>query len=42
MNNFTNEEYLVYTFDFTGTFGFNQQAYGRPRWGGVSFRYNFH
>jgi iron complex outermembrane receptor protein len=41
LNNATNEEYLVYTFDFTSTFGFNQQAYGRPRWGGVSFRYNF-
>jgi iron complex outermembrane receptor protein len=41
VNNVTNEEYLVYTFDFTGTFGFNQQAYGRPRWAGVSFRYNF-
>jgi iron complex outermembrane recepter protein len=41
LDNFTNEEYLVYTFDFTGTFGFNQQAWGRPRWGGVSFRYNF-
>jgi iron complex outermembrane receptor protein len=41
VNNFTDEEYLVYTFDFTGTFGFNQQAYGRPRWAGVSFRYNF-
>jgi iron complex outermembrane receptor protein len=41
LNNATNEEYLTYTFDFTSTFGFNQQAYGRPRWGGVSFRYNF-
>jgi hypothetical protein len=37
----TDEEYLAYTFDFTGTFGFNQQAYGSPRWAGVSFRYNF-
>ncbi len=42
VNNFTDEKYLVYTFDFTSTFGFNQQAFGRPRWGGVSFRYNFH
>ncbi len=29
------EEYKVYTFDFTGFFGFNQQAFGRPRWWGV-------
>ncbi len=41
VNNVTDEEYLVYTFDFTGTFGFNQLAYGRPRWAGVSFRYDF-
>jgi iron complex outermembrane receptor protein len=41
VNNVTDEEYLAYTFDFTGTFGFNQQAYGSPRWAGVSFRYNF-
>jgi iron complex outermembrane receptor protein len=40
-NNLTDEEYLSYTFDFTGTFGFNQQAYGAPRWAGLSFRYNF-
>jgi iron complex outermembrane receptor protein len=40
-NNVTNEAYLNYTFDFTGTFGFNQQAYGRPRWIGASFRYKF-
>lgn len=38
--NFTEEEYLSYTFDFTGTFGFNQQAYGAPRWAGLSFQYN--
>jgi iron complex outermembrane receptor protein len=41
VDNVTDEEYLVYTFDFTGTFGFNQLAYGKPRWYGVSFRYNF-
>ncbi len=41
VNNVTNEEYLSYTFDFTGTFGFNQQAYGPPRWAGMSFRYRF-
>ncbi len=32
-NNVTDEEYLVYTFDFTGTFGFNQQAYGQAALG---------
>jgi iron complex outermembrane receptor protein len=39
-HNVTDEEYLSYTFDFTGTFGFNQQAYGPPRWFGVSLQYN--
>ncbi len=41
VNNVTDEEYLVYTFDFTGSFGFNQQAYGKPRWAGASIRYSF-
>jgi iron complex outermembrane receptor protein len=40
VNNITDEEYLSYTFDFTNTFGFNQQSYGAPRWYGVSFQYN--
>lgn len=40
VHNVTDEEYLSYTFDFTGTFGFNQQAFGQPRWAGVSFQYN--
>ncbi len=39
-HNITDEEYLSYTFDFTGTFGFNQQAFGPPRWWGVSVQYN--
>ncbi|HZD52819.1 MAG TPA: TonB-dependent receptor, partial [Woeseiaceae bacterium] len=39
-HNITEEEYLSYTFDFTGTFGFNQQAFGPPRWLGVSLQYN--
>jgi len=29
------EQYKLYTFDFTSLFGFNQQAFGRPRWWGV-------
>ncbi len=40
-HNIADEEYLSYTFDFTGTFGFNQQAYGRPRWVGASVRVQF-
>ncbi|HEX2139156.1 MAG TPA: TonB-dependent receptor, partial [Woeseiaceae bacterium] len=39
-HNITDEEYLSYAFDFTGTFGFNQQAFGPPRWVGVSLQYN--
>ncbi len=35
--NFTKSNYKVYTFDFTGDFGFNQQFYGPPRWFGVRF-----
>ena len=38
VHNVTGEEYLSYTFDFTGTFGFNQQAWGKPRWAGVNVR----
>lgn len=41
VHNLTDEEYLSYTFDFTGVFGFNQQAYGAPRWAGLTFQYNF-
>jgi iron complex outermembrane receptor protein len=40
-NNVTNEAYLSYTFDFTSTFGFNQQAFGQPRWVGASLHYKF-
>ena len=35
------EEYRKYTFDFTGTFGFNQEAYGAPQWWRAGFRMNF-
>ena len=41
VNNAFEEEYKTYTFDFTGTFGFNQQAAGLPRWWGAGFRYNW-
>ncbi|MFM7784900.1 MAG: TonB-dependent receptor, partial [Gammaproteobacteria bacterium] len=40
VNNLADEEYLVYTFDF-GSFGFNQQAWGRPRWAGASVMYRW-
>ncbi len=41
LNNAFEEEYKSYTFDFSGVFGFNQQAYGLPRWWGVGARVNF-
>jgi iron complex outermembrane receptor protein len=41
VNNALEEEYKNYTFDFTGLFGFNQQAMGLPRWWGVGARRNF-
>lgn len=39
--NVTDEEYRVYTFDFSGAAGFNQQFYAPPRWVGVGFNYSF-
>jgi iron complex outermembrane receptor protein len=41
VNNIADEEYVTYTFDFTGTFGFNQQAYGKPRWFGATVGYQW-
>ncbi len=35
--NLGSEKYLVYTFDFTGSFGFNQRMVGPPRWLGLTF-----
>ena len=29
------------TFDFTASFGYNQQGYGRPRWAGLTVNYQF-
>ena len=40
VNNVTDEEYLGYTFDFA-SFGFNQQAWARPRWAGASVMYRW-
>ncbi|NJN51558.1 MAG: TonB-dependent receptor [Gammaproteobacteria bacterium] len=41
VNNVFEEEYLVYTFDFTASFGYNQLGYGRPRWMGVTAAYRW-
>lgn len=41
VNNAFEEEYLTYTFDFTIPFGFNQQAFGPPRWWGAGFNYRW-
>ncbi len=41
LNNAFEEEYLVYTFDFTIPFGFNQQGFAPPRWWGVGFNYGW-
>jgi len=39
--NFTDEEYRVYTFNFTDPGGFNQVFLGRPAWIGVNALYRF-
>jgi len=41
VNNVFEEEYLVYTFDFTASFGYNQLGYGRPRWMGLTAAYRW-
>jgi len=41
VKNLTDEEYRVYTFDFTGIAGFNQQFFGPPRWFGIQAIYHF-
>ena len=43
INNVTDEEYLVQTFDLSteAAFGMTEQYYGKPKWWGLSFRYNF-
>jgi iron complex outermembrane receptor protein len=41
VKNMTDEAYRVYTFDFTGPAGLNQQFYGKPRWFGVNVEYNY-
>lgn len=41
VDNLTDEEYRVYSFDFSAVGGFNQQMYGPPRWWGVSLTTRF-
>lgn len=41
VDNIFEEKYKTYTFDFAGVFGFNQVAYGKPRWWGLGARLNF-
>jgi len=43
VENVTDKEYLVQTFDLSSTdvFGLTEQYYGRPQWWGVSFKYNW-
>jgi iron complex outermembrane receptor protein len=39
--NLSDKEYRVYTFNFTGAGGFNQQFFAPPRWYGVNVSYSF-
>jgi iron complex outermembrane receptor protein len=41
IENLADEEYVTYTFDFTGPGGFNQLHFGKPRWIGGSLRYTW-
>ncbi len=43
VNNLTDEEYLVQTFDLSteDVFGITEQYYGRPQWWGASIKYAF-
>lgn len=41
VKNLADEEYRVYTFDFTSIAGLNQQFFAPPQWFGVSARYTF-
>ncbi|WP_426357477.1 TonB-dependent receptor [Pseudocolwellia sp. HL-MZ19] len=41
VKNLANEEYRVYSFDFTSPAGLNQNFYAPPRWAGVSIAYTF-
>ena len=40
--NITDEEYRVYSFDFTQNAGYIQEFYARPRWMGINIQYNYY
>lgn len=41
VKNLTDEEYRVYSFDFTGPGGFNQNFFAAPRWAGITIEYTY-
>lgn len=41
VKNLTDEDYRVYSFDFTNAAGFSQDFYAKPRWIGVNIQYNY-
>lgn len=41
IKNLSNEEYRVYSFDFTGSAGLNQSFYAPPSWYGINLAYTF-
>ena len=41
VKNLTDEDYRVYSFDFTSAAGFSQDFYAKPRWVGVNIQYNY-
>jgi iron complex outermembrane receptor protein len=41
VKNLTDEEYRVYSFDFTAPAGLNQNFYAPPRWAGITLAYTF-
>ena len=41
VNNIFEEEYLVYSFDFTAAFGYNQLGFARLCWVGATVRFSW-
>ena len=41
IDNLTDEEYLVQTFELSGFFGMTEQYYGKPRWWRAGVKYEF-
>jgi iron complex outermembrane receptor protein len=42
VKNLTDEEYRVYSFDFTENAGYIQEFYARPRWIGINIQYDYY